>query len=350
MEAEETAATLAPERDARKKKTLHDDMAAVERCIHEVLKAHAHDPLEAIALEHLDTGGKRLRARLALSACAALGLSPLHGAPLAAACELLHNATLIHDDLQDGDTMRRGRPAVWARHGAAQAINAGDLLLMLPFLALEHAHCDDGTRWRLTASLARRAARTACGQSLEQCLLEQQLLHWDAWELSASGKTGAFFALPFEGAALMAGLDAHAAAAIGDAVLPLGVLFQLQDDILDLYGDKGREQRGNDLREGKISALVVAHLDLHPADTADVLDVLRAPRLATRDEDVARLSARFVDGGALAVAAQRARDLYQRTLHAPPLLAHPALHALAIEIADTIYRPLERASAHPTLS
>jgi hypothetical protein len=87
--------------------------------------------------EHLATGGKRLRSRLALSAIEAMGGTREHGVGWAAACELVHNATLIHDDLQDGDRVRRGNPTTWVRHGAAQAINAGDLLLMLPFLAIE---------------------------------------------------------------------------------------------------------------------------------------------------------------------------------------------------------------------
>lgn len=324
---------------------LDEGMAAVELCMEAVLRQEGHDPLEQMARQHLSTGGKRLRARLALMAAAAVGQPLSHAAPLAAACELLHNATLIHDDLQDGDTVRRGQPALWAQHGAAQAINAGDLLLMLPFLALERAPCPEAIRWRLAASLARRSARTACGQSLEQSLLDQQLLHWDAYLLSASGKTGAFFALPVEGAALLAGLDPRRAAAIGDAVLPLGVLFQVQDDVLDLYGDKGRGKRGNDLREGKVSALVVAHLERHPGDTQALLDVLRAPRGVTSDADVARLSRLFIEGGALDAVAQRAHDLYQQVLQAPPLLELPRLHALVIEVANTLYRPLERASA-----
>jgi geranylgeranyl diphosphate synthase type I len=327
---------------------LGEGLQAMTRCVEELVVAECYDPLQRIILEHLETGGKQLRGRLALASAAALGLKPVEAAPLAAACELLHNATLIHDDLQDGDEVRRGRPAVWARYGVAQAINAGDLLLMLPTLALERLSCPDRTKWHLAASLARRSARTASGQSLEQCLLEHQLLTWDAYQLSARGKTGAFFGLPVEGAALLAGFSPSEAAALADAMLPLGVLFQIQDDVLDLYGDKGRGVAGNDLREGKVSALVVAHLALHPDEVEDLLGVLRAPRHATTEEDVERLSRRFIEGGALDAIVHHARELHRQVIEAPCLRAAPGLHALAVELAETIFRPLERACAKVT--
>ena len=84
--------------------------------------------------------------------------------PWAAAVELLHNATLIHDDIQDGDQVRRGQPTTWVRHGQAQAINAGDLLLMLP-LALSQLQTSDSVRWQLSWRLADQAASIVRGQS-----------------------------------------------------------------------------------------------------------------------------------------------------------------------------------------
>ena len=85
------------------------------------------DRLGPIVRQHLETGGKRLRARLALAATEALGHQRADAISWAAACELLHNATLIHDDVQDGDRVRRGEPTVWVRHGIPQAINAGEI-------------------------------------------------------------------------------------------------------------------------------------------------------------------------------------------------------------------------------
>ena len=113
-----------------------DLLSRVEARMTELAGDRLIDPAAAMVCEHLDTGGKRLRARLALASCQALGGTAEDAVDWAAAVELLHNASLIHDDIQDGDRTRRGRPALWTKYGAAQAINTGDLLLMLPFRAL----------------------------------------------------------------------------------------------------------------------------------------------------------------------------------------------------------------------
>ena len=111
-------------------------LRAVEAKMLLLSAGESSDPAGEIAREHLLTGGRRVRARLALAAGEALGLRRENVVAWAAACELLHNATLIHDDIQDGDRTRRDVPTAWARHGVGQALNAGDLLLMLPFLAI----------------------------------------------------------------------------------------------------------------------------------------------------------------------------------------------------------------------
>ena len=152
--------------------------------------------------EHLSTGGKRIRARLALSAAAAMGAPRARAVGWAAACELLHNATLIHDDIQDGDLIRRGQPTTWVRHGVPQAINAGDLLLMLPFLAVTFdAALEPAVQAGLSRGLAEHAARTVRGQSEEMDLLGGAHLDRVPYLRAVRGKTGGLFALPVEGAA-----------------------------------------------------------------------------------------------------------------------------------------------------
>jgi hypothetical protein len=115
------------------------------------------DRLGIVLRELLESGGKRLRARLALATLEALGEDRQKGVAWAAACELLHTATLLHDDVQDGDTVRRDRPTAWRSHGVAQAINAGDLALMLPYSAIDHIPVEPAVKWQLTRLLARYA-------------------------------------------------------------------------------------------------------------------------------------------------------------------------------------------------
>jgi geranylgeranyl pyrophosphate synthase len=286
--------------------------------------------------EHLATGGKRMRARLALAAVEAMGGTRGRGVGWAAACELVHNATLVHDDLQDGDRVRRGHPTTWVRHGAAQAINAGDLLLMLPFLALDAVDADGEVKWGLARAVAKRAEATVRGQSLELDLLGGRRFDWETWLRATEGKTGALLALPVEGAGLLAGLAPGAAARIAQEFVRIGVLFQIADDVLDLYGDKGRGERGNDLREGKVSVLVVEHLRLRPADAAWLVALLEAPRDLTPAAEVATAIERFRGSGALAAALARFDALADAVASAPLLRAIPDLHAIATELVAQI--------------
>ncbi|MEC9071791.1 MAG: polyprenyl synthetase family protein, partial [Myxococcota bacterium] len=100
----------------------------LERRLMEAVAEGGDDLLCRMSAFHLETGGKRLRGMIPLVVAANLGGDPEEALEIGVALELLHNATLVHDDLQDGDEVRRGAPAIWARWGAAQAINTGDAL------------------------------------------------------------------------------------------------------------------------------------------------------------------------------------------------------------------------------
>jgi geranylgeranyl diphosphate synthase, type I len=282
---------------------------------------------------HLRTGGKRLRARLAIAAATALGETP-HIA-WAAACELAHNATLVHDDIEDGDTVRRGQPTLWVQHGIAQAINAGDLLFMLPFIAVNQISASDSRRAALCELLARKVADIIGGQGLELQLRAEWKL--DGYFAAIRGKTSGLFEMPVEGAALLAG---HSAEAAGLVALPfgeLGIVFQLQDDLVDLFGDKGREARGSDIREGKISALVVAHLALHPQDKEWLINILQKPRDETSNQEVHDVITCFEKRGArdfvLQQIEQFANEAKEKCQHAPVL-------RLLNQLLDVIVKPI----------
>ncbi len=298
------------------------------------------DRLGRILREHVSSGGKRLRARLALGTAEALGAPRLDAVGWAASCELLHNATLIHDDVQDGDRFRRGREATWVRHGTAQAINAGDLALMLPYVAIEHVDASGDVRWALSRALARGAEDVVRGQAAELDLLSTRRVDWESYADSVMGKTAALFNLPVHGAALIAGRSPDDAAALSDAFRPIGLLFQIQDDVLDLFGIKGRREPGSDIKEGKVSALVVEHLRLHPEDTDWLCGILATPRDQTRDRDVAEVMRRFDRGGALEAAWERLWEIEDAVAESPALLPHSRLHALAVELCAQALAPI----------
>jgi len=104
--------------------------------------------------------------------------------------------------------------------------------------------------------------------------------------------------MAIEGANVLADSPAESRA-LADAALRLGAVFQIQDDVVDLYGDKGRYQKGGDLREGKVSALIVAHLAHRSEDEEELFALLHQPSGETTDEQVKGWAQRFRDSGTL---------------------------------------------------
>lgn len=318
-----------------------EGLSASEQIMLRLARFAPPDLASTMVVEHLSAGGKRFRGRLALAATEALDCPRSRAVAWAAAVELLHNASLVHDDLQDGDQLRRGQPALWSRYGKTQAINAGDLLLMLPFLAITEIPVEAELRVQLTAVLAERAVMTVRGQVQELELLAENRLSPEDYYRTVTYKTGQLIALPVEGAALIAGRSADWARAIADEFVDLGVLFQLQDDVLDCYGDKGRDVTGSDLYEGKISALVVAHLKLHPLDRSWLVWLLTQRRDATPPAEVARAIERFKrPDGALDCVLADIRDIRKRIAASKVLSAEPLLHDVALELADRAASPI----------
>ncbi len=318
--------------------TVTRHLPAVEEMMRSLAMRHGPGVVGALAQEHLATGGKRLRARLALAAVAALGEDPGRATRWAAACELLHNATLVHDDLQDGDTLRRGVPTVWARHGMPQAVNTGDLLLLLPFLSVAEGNFAPPLGAALHALLAVRGAAVIAGQANEFARTRAGPIDRATYREVVLGKTSGLFEMPIEGAALIAGRSATVAGRLGATAKPLGVVFQLQDDVLDLYGDKGRGRIGSDLSAGRMSALVVEHLARAPADRAWV-ESLFMPG----SEGVATAPERMRRSGALDAVRQLMADERARALALPELETEPALYALIEELFDAMIEPVRAA-------
>jgi geranylgeranyl pyrophosphate synthase len=248
--------------------------AEIERRID--VATRAEGVIGAMVGYHLATGGKRMRALLPVWVCENLGGDPEDALDLGVGLELVHNATLVHDDLQDGDEVRRGRPAVWARWGAAQAVNAGDALVFQGFRSIARAPSAP----RLFGAISAALLRVVEGQAMELAFQgAPEAPRLEAWQRMARQKTGALLGACMRVGAVAAGAGeaiVESAASYGESA---GILFQAQDDYLDLVGDKGRERHGRDLIEGKFSFPIVWALEHAPPETlAPIHTVLRLPR------------------------------------------------------------------------
>jgi len=214
----------------------------------------------------LKAQGKRIRPLLVLLSTESAGGKWRQALPAAAAVELLHNFSLIHDDVQDEGEMRRGRPTVWKIWGEAQAINAGDLMFTLsnlailklgemvsPEKALESARIFNETCVQLTK-----------GQYLDMAYEKNQNLTIDAYWPMVSGKTAALLASCAELGAVVAGCDDSRRSIYRQFAYNLGLAFQVWDDWLGVWGDAAivGKSTDSDLVSGKKSLPILYGLGL----------------------------------------------------------------------------------------
>lgn len=190
---------------------------------------------------HLGAGGKRLRAALALRAGDDLGVAQPEAVAWASACELLHNATLVHDDLCDRDPERRGRTSVWAGWGDTVALCLGDLLLAEAFAAVEHIG-PDGPRRRLRVRLHDAVRQLTRGQAMEADAARHGIPDRAACRRVAEAKTVPLVVLPVAGPLELAGIDDEGRDRALHAFGLLGLAYQTLDDLEDLLGP-GRDLR-----------------------------------------------------------------------------------------------------------
>jgi geranylgeranyl diphosphate synthase type II len=180
------------------------------------------------------TGGSLLRARLALASCRSFACSREYAIAAAAACELIHNASLVHDDLLDGDMLRRGQPTVWKRHGEGVALCAGDLLLCTAFAVA--ASLENAKQARsLTHYLAAMASRVIVGQSIETAPSEPSVLpRFRAYLNASRAKTVPLIQLPLMTGAIVASTDPAVRHTIKRFAEAVGLAYQIIDDLDDL--------------------------------------------------------------------------------------------------------------------
>ncbi len=273
-----------------------------------VTRPAGQELLTAMCRDQFASGGKRLRALLTPAIVAAAD-GPVAGARVfGAGVELIHNGTLVHDDIQDGDTLRRGRPTLWTQFGVAQGINAGDALLMGAVAGvLRSPEIPEDLRASLGGLLAEALCETIRGQVADLALRElpqPSLLDVESVHLA---KTGPLFSACFVAAVRLLRRGAVAERAAFELGREIGLAFQIRDDLLDLLGTKGRGDAGADLREGKPTWPVLVALRDTPGPEADAIRALL--RHATQgsppsDAEVAHAVAwvRAAGGGATAQA------------------------------------------------
>lgn len=234
----------------------------VERILDATLPGPHEEPRllhEAMRYSTLE-GGKRLRALLAMAACEAVGGDAEQTAGLAAAVEMVHAYSLIHDDLpcMDDDDLRRGKPSNHLVYGESMAVLAGDGLLTEAFVELtrmpEKYGVSAGVTVRIISELAQAiSSRGMVGGQAVDILAEGEEVSEDTLYYIHSHKTGALFTAALRGGALLGGCSETELEALTSYGENFGLAFQITDDILDETGDSSQTGKaaGSDERAGK---------------------------------------------------------------------------------------------------
>lgn len=181
--------------------------------------------------------GKRLRPQLLLRVAVAEGADVRTALDPAIAVEILHNYSLVHDDIEDGDELRHGRRTVWAEYGVAHGINTGDALCALSYLTILNAGgVDDAVRARMARVLHEGNLAMCRGQALDISFETRAAVSMGEYRAMIEGKTAALFATCCELGALAAGASAERARAYAALGAAYGVAFQVRDDVLGTWG------------------------------------------------------------------------------------------------------------------
>ncbi len=203
--------------------------------------------------------GKRVRPILVLLTAAAAGGDWRAALPAAAAVELLHNFSLIHDDIEDNSATRRGRPTVWKLWGIPQAVNTGDAMFTLANTAILRLELPPERTLQAARIFQRACLRLTQGQFLDISYEEARSLPLEAYWPMVGGKTAALLAACTELGALCAGAPPETQEAYREFGEKLGLAFQALDDELGIWGDEALtgKSAASDLLEGKKSLPVL---------------------------------------------------------------------------------------------
>jgi geranylgeranyl diphosphate synthase type I len=314
----------------------------VEDLIITTVENNCSDKLLEVAQAHLKTKGKMLRPKVIYCLGRIFNVPDYGLVRWAACCELLHNATLVHDDLQDGDHVRRGVPTIWKQFGPEQAVNLGDFFILVAPQTIFMSALDDKLARQLNMVFSHTATHLVNGQSIEfdlKLLKSIDTIKADYFKCITQ-KTSALFSGIALGVAAMAGASNKEKESIEQIFNQAGRVFQMQDDILDLFGDKKRGEVGCDIKEGKVSFLIVKHLVHHPEDFEFTKKILQKPREQTLPSDIERFKQLVVEKNTLQLALEELYASTEAIGEDPYLVQNPELYKNLMDLLSEFLNPI----------
>ena len=273
----------------------------------------------------LEMGGKRIRPTLLMLAYNLYKEDIERAIMPAMAVEIFHNFTLLHDDIMDNAAVRRGRPSVHAKWGENVAILSGDAMLILAYKHLQHTDSDRLSK--IFEWFNKMAAEVCEGQQFDMDFETQQKVSVVDYMQMIELKTAALLAGSATIGATLAGASTHDCRCLHDFAREIGLAFQLQDDLLDSYGDERLGKKiGGDILEGKKTILMIEAFSRANEEQREVLRTTHLRSDLSDAEKISTVKALYDELGVPARVEQQIAHKFQR----------------ALSILDTLEVPQER--------
>ena len=238
-----------------KKNKIEENAKIVNKYLNSKLKGNPKRLYDA-AGHLIVNGGKRLRPYMVIRSCQILGGKTANAIPAASAIEMVHNFTLVHDDIMDNDEMRHGVPTVHKKFGMSVAILAGDVLFSKAFQIIAESKLSPNATNQLISRLAKACVDVCEGQLLDVKMAEEREIPTQTEYITMIGKkTATLFDVSCSMGAICATNKAKDISNLSVFGRNLGIAFQITDDLIGVMGDPKVTKKpvGNDLREGKKS-------------------------------------------------------------------------------------------------
>lgn len=288
------------------------------------------------AARHLpNSGGKRIRPILAITCCESVNGNVENVLPFAAAVELLHNFTLVHDDIMDKSKTRRSHPTVHTIFGEPSAILAGDLLFAKAFEAMLDIPLEPKIYQRLNADLIQCVIHICEGQQLDIGFEHQKNIEEKQYLDMIKNKTAVLFGLATKGGSLIGGGTPQEITSLYNYGINLGLSFQIWDDYLDISSSQEKlgKDIGNDIRNGKKTLIAVHSLKHAQNHQHDILNTYFGNRNAT-EEDIKKVFKVFIETKSVDYAKQVAINYNNKAKEELEILPESAAKQFLQELAD----------------
>jgi len=280
-------------------------------------------------------GGKRLRPCISMLSCEAVHGDVKKVMPLAVALELIHNFTLVHDDIMDKSKLRRNLPAVHIKFGESTAITAGDLLFAKAFEAMHGVYGNLSVFKDVDFGLVECVREICEGQQLDMEFEKRQNVTEKEYLEMILKKTASLFRFAAEGGAMVGGGTKEEANALKKYGKSLGLAFQIRDDYLDISSDEkilGKDI-GNDIRNGKKTLIAVHSLNTAVGDDKKLLDKIFGNKGAS-EQDIRRVYNLFKEMKSVEYAKNTALRYSKMAKNALGVLDDSQAKEVLMELAD----------------